>query len=100
MFNTLLLISNGVTRFFDDPPAADVVTKITTTCNNFLQLLQSIVTPVAGIAIACLGLYLIFFGSEQRAWDTAKKWTLTIVIGVVVLYSAMPIINFIVSVAK
>ena len=95
MFKALALIGNA-TRFADE---TEIVSKVTSAAEGFLSLLQSIVTPIAGIAIACLGFYLVIFGSEQRAWDTAKKIFIAIVVGIIVLYSASPIVNFITSIA-
>ena len=67
--------------------------EITSAFTQVYNLFKSVANPIAVVAIAIMGIYLLI-GSDPQTIKKVKTWAISIIIGMILINAAQPIANW------
>ena len=86
----------SMTAFADG--AGDIEGNINAAAEGVFSFIKGVVTAIAIAGLAACGLVLLLGLGGQRAAENAKAWMVRIAIGLMIIYMAEPLINWVKSV--
>ena len=82
-----------IITFLAEEGAGDIGGQITAAFKDVYNIVKSIANPIAVVAIAVMGIYLLI-GSDPQTIKKVKTWAISIIIGMILVNAAQTIADW------